>query len=337
MVRALAGALLASACLACSGTPDGPVTVRNGRPAMGTLLEITLVAPDRERAQALIDECHARIAALEARVSSWDAGSDTSQLNRTAGGEGWTPVAPETVEILEAARAFAGATGGVFDVSVGPLLALWRDAEAAGRWPDEVAIERTRRAIGAQRIQVEAGGNAASAGRARLEAGMALDLGGIAKGWALDRVGAWLRDQGVEHALLNFGGSSLLAIGAPPGEPGWRVGIAARARGTGVLTLSDIHVSISESFGQFREIQGRRVSHVIDPRRGTPVAGETLAIAAGDSGAAAEAWSTSLLVLGGDGIGAARKAGLEVLVMTEATTVRTAGFPTLVWNEAPDR
>ena len=333
-LRAVACALLAITSLACLAPASGPAIVRNGRPAMGTLLEITVIAADRERAQTLVDECYARVAALEAHVSSWDARSDISQLNRAAG-DGWIPVAPETVELLEAARGYAGATSGVFDVSVGPLLSLWREAEATGRPPDTAALEHARRAIGAERIQVEAGTSAALPGRAKLAPGMAIDLGGIAKGWALDRVGSWLRAQGVEHALLNFGGSSLLAMGSPPGETGWRVGIAARGKGTGVLVFSDTHVSISESFGQFREVGDQRVSHVIDPRTGEPIPREALAIAVGGSGATTEAWSTALLVLGEAGIPAALGAGLEVLVMSDSGTSRTAGFPTLVWRGAP--
>ena len=301
---------------------------------MGTVLEITVVAPDEATGRRWIDGCFARVDALERRLSSWDEGSDVSLLNRaardrsgTGSGAEWQRVDPVVALVLTDAKRFAAETGGAFDVTVGPLISLWRNGAASGRVPSDAELALARSRVGAEWIAIETD-------RVSLQPGMALDLGGLVKGWTLDRVAAWLRDQGATRALLNFGGSSLLALGKPTDAPAWRVLVGAGER-RGVLAISDQHASVSASFGQFHEIGSRRFGHVIDPRTGWPVNREVLSIAVGTSGGAAEAWSTALLVRGAEGVADASAAGLDVMVVDGAALTVSEEFPALEWLEPP--
>lgn len=258
---------------------------------MGTILEITLVASDPARAHELIERCFAETARLEMIFTTWREDGELARLNAKAG-QGPQPASLELMRILLDAQRFARETDGAFDVTVGPLVSLWREAAKLGTRPNDAEIEATRARVGAERIQIDA-----VRGTIALEAGMSVDLGGLAKGWALDRLGEVLRREGVDRALLNFGGSSLLAIGTPLDAPNWRV---ALQHGELLDLQPEADVSISSSFGQFVEIDGARFSHIIDPRTGWPTRRARRAIVEAPDGAIAEAWSTALVVVNGD-------------------------------------
>lgn len=289
------GALLAAlSALACAASPPPPplIEISDGRLAMGTLLEITLYAPAAAPARETLDELFGLAREMDASLSRYDPESELSKLNLAAG-RGPALVGPELARILEASVAYSRLTRGTFDVTVGPLVALWTRAGESGVAPSARAIAQARSLVGADQIRVE-GSRAALA-----REGVSVDLGGIAKGWALDRMLPLLRERGIERALLDFGQSSLWALGAPPGAAGWR--LLARGPGDtvlGVLTLSDQALSVSGSLGQWVEIGGRRYGHVLDPRSGLPLERRRQALVVAPEAALAEALSKALLILG---------------------------------------
>jgi thiamine biosynthesis lipoprotein len=320
-------AAIALLVLAGCAAPQDPIVLREGRPAMGTVLEITLVAPNEAIGREWIQGSFARVAEIERQSSSWEPTSKISQLNRlAASGPAELDVGPVVAELLADAKRVARETEGAFDVSVGPLIALWRQGAATNQLPEPATLETRRALVGADRIQL-------SLGRAALAHGMSIDLGGFSKGWALQQVERWLREQGAHRGLLNFGGSSLLAMGAPQDASAWRVLVGARDQELGVLSLVDAHASISASLGQTFSIGDQEFGHVIDPRTGTPVNREVFAVAVGPSGADTEAWSTALLVRGAEGFSAAHEAGLEIMVVEAETTLLTPDFPPFEWLE----
>ncbi len=266
-------------------------TVREGRTAMGTALEITVVAEDGEKARAALEACFARADALEKLFTGWSEDSAVAQLNRRAGGE-ISEVPEEVTRILEDAVALARATQGAFDPTVGPLVGVWKQAGESGVWPAEEALAAARAQTGFEGIEIDEE-------KVRLaRAGMSIDLGGFAKGWTLDRLGELLKDRGIERALLSFGQSSLLALGEPEDGPVWRVLVKDPRGGyAGIASLTDVSVSVSESFRESAVVDGKRLGHVIDPRSGLPVDRQTGAVIVAPSGAVAEAWSKALLVL----------------------------------------
>ena len=290
MRRALLAALAALAC--ASPSPAPLVEVSDGRPAMGTILEITLHAPDPARGRETLEELFALAARLDAVMSRYDPQSDLSELNRSAG-QGLVPVDPELARILEASVGYSRLTGGTFDVTVGPLVALWTRAGETGVLPSADQIAAARARVGAEQVRVE-GARAALA-----HAGVSVDLGGIAKGWAVDRMLPVLKQRRIERALIDFGQSSVQALGAPPGSPGWRLLARGPDEGAlGVLTLSDQALSVSGSLGQMVEIGGRRYGHVLDPRTGLPLERQREALVVAPNATLAEALSKGLLILG---------------------------------------
>jgi thiamine biosynthesis lipoprotein len=256
---------------------------------MGTVLEISLCAPERALGARWLDELFAEVARLERIFSRFDPQSDLSRVNARAG-RGPVAVPPELLRISEESLALGRLSRGTFDIAVGPLVALWSAAGRSGVLPGESELERARACAGPELVRVDR-----AAGTLELARDCAsLDLGGIAKGWTLDRLAEALRAKGVTRALLNFGGSSLAALGSPPDAARWGV-LAGEA---GELYLRDQSLSVSGSLGQTVEIAGRSYGHVVDPRTGRALTEANLAVVLAGSGTRAEVLSKALLVLG---------------------------------------
>lgn len=293
-MSARAGLVACALLCGCAGPSSEPVTVSDGRYAMGTVLEVTLHGRDEATLRQTLNEIFALAAELDALFSRYDPESELSRLNRSAGSEA-VPVDPRVADILRDSREWALVSRGTFDVTVGPLVELWTQAAQRDAAPTADELERARARVGAERIRVD------DADRVTLPAGTVLDLGGVAKGWALDRMLPLLRAHGLEGALLNFGQSSTWAFGGPPDGPMWRLLARAPEGGfVGVVALRDQALSVSGSLGQWSEIGGRRYGHVLDPRSGQPLLARRQALVVAPSAGLAEALSKALLVLGED-------------------------------------
>jgi thiamine biosynthesis lipoprotein len=289
----LPAALALAAAAGALAAPPPSVEVSDGRYVMGTILAITLETGDRARGRMLLDRLYGTAQRLDRILTLYDPTSDVSQLNARAG-RGPQAVDPELAELLAQSIAFARRTRGTFDVSVGPLMALWRAAAERGAVPTAAELARARARVGSDGVRVLSARSVEI-----MRPGASVDLGGVAKGYALDRLLESLRAAGVASALLDFGESSFWALGAPPGEDGWRLLVRRPDTGyVGVATLRDRAVSVSESLGQSLEIGGRRYGHVIDPRSGRPLERAALAMVLAPSAAEAEALSKALLLLG---------------------------------------
>lgn len=304
MKRAAAGLALAAALACAEPARDGPsdfadaravcpVLVTDGQVLMGTVLEASVCAADRPTGEALLRALFAEVAALEHSFSTFDPASEVSALNRAAG-RGPQAVSPDLARLTADSVALSAATRGSFDPTVGPLVALWKAAGAANRLPSPQELALARARVGASRVRVDEASRTVE-----LRApGAALDFGGIAKGWALDRASERLRAAGVTRALLSFGESSLAAIGAAPGWDGWGVALTDTTGGfAGTVELRDRSLSVSDSLGQFVTIDGRRYGHIVDPRSGEPLENARVAAVVAGDGATAEALSKALLVL----------------------------------------
>jgi thiamine biosynthesis lipoprotein len=330
----LVAAALAVSLGCASGAPPEdpalvcPVTVSDGRYLMGTVLEISLCVPDRATGEALLRELFDEVASLERIFSRFDVKSDLSKLNR-ASGSGPLRVAPALAELTASSLEFTGLTRGTFDVTVGPLVVLWQEAEQTRALPDAAALAAARARVGPDVVRVDTAASTVDL----LVPGAMLDFGGVAKGWTLDRLAEKLRKAGVARALLAFGQSSLCALGKPAGWDGWGVLLGDAAGGfAGTAQLADQSLSISGSLGQYEEIAGKRYGHVIDPRSGEPLTQARVAGALAADGARAEALSKALLILGEtDGI-----ALLESLPDAEGILIDESGqtWQTSGWTKA---
>ena len=292
--RVAAVGLILPLLAGCAGSaPDpAPVSRSAGRYAMGTVLEITVEASTEAEANAAMEDLFRLAADLERIFTVFEPESPLSRLNRGAG-SGPQAVDPEIARILTESVAYWQLTGGTFDVTVGPLVDLWRMAAHRNRLPGKAELNTSLALVGSDKIQVR------EDGRVALErAGMSVNLGGIAKGYALDRMEEQLRVRGISKAFVSFGQSSILAVGAPTGVSGWRVLLNDASEGfAGVATLRDQSLSVSSSFGHWSEIAGHRYGHVIDPRSGEAMTRAAQAAVLGPSGALAEALSKALLIL----------------------------------------
>ncbi len=278
------------------------ITVRLATHAMGARFEFVLIGEREALLRAAGEEALDEITLWHRRLSIFDRASTISAVNARAAHEP-VPVDAETFELLNRCAALTERTGGAFDITIGAAMARWgfREASPIGRStaPSLDDSVPRRRDEPARPLLL----NPAARTIAFTSPGVAVDLGGVGKGWALDRAASLLRDRGVAHALLHGGTSSAIAIGAPPGADGWRIAVrrpdgddaSALAR----VFLRDAALGVSAPHGRtIRDAEGASRGHIIDPRTGEPTGGALLAAVVGPSATDADAWSTALIVLG---------------------------------------
>jgi thiamine biosynthesis lipoprotein len=284
-------------------------------PAMGTEFRYVLFAPDRRRAEDAFDAARRRVLELDALLSDYDPGSELSRLGaRSDGAERgvWVPVSPELFALLAEGRRIHAASAGAFDVTVGPYTRLWRRAGRQGALPEEARLAAAGHCVGSGLYELDPARSAVRLGAA----GMRFDLGGIAKGFALDEALRELAARGVPRALVDGGGD--VAAGAPPpGRSAWSVAIAGldsadprRDRAGRHVPLAHGALATSGDLERGFTLAGVRYSHLLDPRSGRALEGARLASVRAPTATAADAWATALAVLGPAGLAAVeREAG----------------------------
>ena len=258
----LALALLSLLGVAGSGYAQGLARYEFQHPQMGTLFRIVLYARDSLQAHAAARAAFARIDSLDAMLSDYREDSELSRLSARAGGEAWAPVSDELWFLLTTSKQIAILSDGAFDPTIGPLSKLWRKAIRQGEFPETAALQAAKEKVGYQHLELHE-----TQQMARLAMpGMRLDLGGIAKGYAVDEAMAVLRQHGLPIALVD-GGGDLLAGEPPPGKEAWEIDI-----GKGIiLPIVERAVATSGDTYRYLEWQGLRYSHIIDPRTGLGV------------------------------------------------------------------
>lgn len=263
----------------------------------------------------------AAVEQVDQQMSPWKPDSDLSRLNRAAP-EAWVALPPEIMTVLARALEVARQSGGAFDPTVGALVDAWGFGAARGA-PDAAAIRAATQAMhrpAYQNLELEPAN-----GRARKHAPLQVDLCGIAKGYAVDRMIDVLKQHGVAHALAALDGELRALGGQADGQP-WAVALESPTPGQrsahGVLELQDLAVATSGDYRHFVQVGAERLAHTMDARRATPVRNDVASVTVlAPEGMSADAWATALLVVGGDhGLALAQRLGLEVLFL-----VRRAG------------
>jgi thiamine biosynthesis lipoprotein len=264
---------------------------------MGTILDITLWHSDPDEAKKILRRSVQEVHRLEGILSHYDPQSSLSLFNSQAG-KGKIKIDRELFRLLALATDLSLRTSGYFDVTVGPLVSLWEQAGEKGIIPAQQLLSRTLNLVGFQKLKLYKTGEAELVNK-----GMKIDPGGIGKGFAVDRIIEILREAGVKSALINFGGSSIYALGGPPGEKGWTIGIEGTDdRLVGAIRLRDQALSTSRSMGRSWEIEGRRFGHLINPKSGIPVKEPRSATAIAASATEAEALTKPIVLLGRRGM-----------------------------------
>jgi len=276
---------------------NGLVEVNRQWPVMGTFFTVSAYAPDSAVASAAVAAAGRAVFRVDSLMSTWQPESEISRLNAAAGSGEWLPLSAETLGVLQASAALARASDGAFDVTVGPLMRAWGFRGGEARPPSVAVRDSAGALVGYQLLELDSAGQ-----RARLaRAGAAVDLGAIAKGYALDVAAAALRAAGAQAGMVDLGGN-VLAFGPPPaGRAYWTVGVLdpRDPGGTiGQVRLREGAVATSGDYEQFFEVAGVRYSHIMDPRRGEPARGTLQVTAIAATGLQADGLSTALFVMG---------------------------------------
>ena len=280
--------------------------------AMGTRFEILLWGGSEHRLQAAAREALEEIERLHCQLSAFDPASDIWDINERAA---WEPVLvePRLFALLERCLGLSTQTHGAFDVTIGGLMAAWgfRDALTASSRQSDPSQGR----VGSSMVVLDR-----DACTVRFAAqGLSLDLGGVAKGYALEAAAAILTECRIGGALIHGGTSSVLGLGTDPSGQPWRVGIRRpgttdRANIIAAANLRDRALGVSAQHGRMAGAAG----HIMDPRSGRPAEGISLAAVACPSATEADAFSTALLVLGSSFADELRSMGHEAWLFEAA-------------------
>lgn len=247
---------------------------------MGTMFDIVVYHASRPAAERAVERAMAEIVRLDGVMSHFKRDSELSRLVRQ-GEAGFVRVSPDLFSVLEQSLALSRRSNGMFDVTIGPVLRRWKNARDEERSPSADEIAQARRCVGYQKIEVR------PPDRVQLLSDcVEIDLGGIGKGYAVDRAMRILATSGIEHAVVNAGSSSIAARGAPPGSAGWPVTLAGDTSGGRTILLENASISTSRQNGE-----------ILDPFTGTPAAHDQTVTVVAPTAAAADALSTTLLML----------------------------------------
>ncbi len=296
--RAVAIVILASISLA-KGSAAGAEDLHRyefSGVAMAAPVKLILYAKDQDTAERAWEAVMARLEELNQLFSDYDPESELSRLC-TLGGPG-RPVAVsrELWEVLSRAKEFSRLSEGAFDVTVGPVVRLWRRARRQKALPSQARIAEVLQLVGYENLRLDETDHTVEL----LREGMRLDLGGIAKGYAGDQVLSLLAARGISRALVDIGGDIRLGD-PPPGTEGWRVAIEPFGDGDRppqVLLLSRCAIATSGDTERFVILGGRRYSHIVDPRSGWALTGNMQVTIVAPEGVTADALASAVRVMG---------------------------------------
>lgn len=287
----LALALLAAGCRPADSSRNASFGT------MGSVATVIAAGPDSSRVQDYAAIAESAMRDIDEALSLYKTNSQVCRLNALAGSGQGVVLTPHLRANLELARRYGELSGGAFDVTVGPLVRLW--GFSGGATPADVVADR---AIEQARRRVGYGGIRMDGGQAWLERdGMVVDLGGVAKGYAVDVCCALLRARGAQNFTVDLSGN-MRCFGRPSPERSWCVGVRDPfhpGEVLGTLELGDGQsVSTSGNYERYVRLGGHRYGHIIDPRTGRPVEGMAGVTVVAPLAADADALSTALFVLG---------------------------------------
>jgi thiamine biosynthesis lipoprotein len=286
-----------------AGTTHQPrelVRYEDSRVSMACTYSIIAYGTDVQSLRQAADAAFDEVDRIDRLMSHYKPDSPLSRLNREAA-KAPVKTDPELFDFLAECLRYSRESDGAFDITVGPLMKAWGFFRGEGRMPGEQELAKARRNVGFRHVILDE--------KARTvffdQLGVELDLGGIAKGYAVDRAVTLLKQRGVNNALISAGGSTIFGFGAPPpsglNATGWEVKLQdpiAPDKTALIVRLKDQALSVSGSYEKFFELGGRRYSHIMDPRTGRPVEGVLSVAVVTGSGTAGDALDNVFYVQG---------------------------------------
>ena len=263
-------------------------------PAMGVEFKIIFYAPDDKAAAAAFTACQDRLEELEQISSDYRSNSEIRRLCEAAPHETPMSISEELFELVALSREFYQRSDGAFDVTMGPVIKLWRAARKKGKLPGENELQDAMAACGFDKIELDE-----QSRKIRLTAaGMRIDFGGIGKGFAADQLLELLAIRGLDSVLIDAGGD-IAANSPPPGSDAWVIQVARIGEDKKqTIRLSNSAIATSGDAFQFLEVEGKRYSHIIDPRSGQAVTGRRSVTVIAQSATMADAFASAINVVG---------------------------------------
>jgi FAD:protein FMN transferase len=260
--------------------------------SMGTVYEIAVYDEQPERASAAIDNAFAEIVRLDAMMSNYRPESDLSRLNRD-GHFHPVKVPRELYKVIEESTKYSRLSGGKFDITVAPLVDMWKAALRGARVASEAEQEKLRACVGYEKIEFIPPDEVEFHSPC-----MRIDMGSIGKGYAVDRAVGILRANGIKNALVDAGQSSIYGMGAPPGQKAWEIHLCDPSKRVDpIVMLSENSVSTSEQT-PVSLLGNETAGHIIDPDNGKPLETKYALSIVAKTGTASDALSTTLLLAG---------------------------------------
>lgn len=295
VVFALATLGVAQAPAVAQSSPDRKISYAHK--SMGTVIRLTLWTDDQRNAAAARRAVFAEFDRVDKLMSSWREGSDVTKLNAAAGTNKWIAVDPEVFDVISRAQEMARASGGAFDITVGSYRGLWKfDQDRDGSIPSPAAVKARRRLVNYRDVQLD---RRRKAVRLR-KRGQRITLGGVAKGYAVDRAIALLHQMNFVDFIIQAGGD--LYAGGKKGAKFWTVGIrdprGAREQSFAITQIRNKTFSTSGDYERSVIKDGVRYHHILDPRTGRPADKSRSVTVMADSAMTADMWSTALFVIG---------------------------------------
>ncbi len=255
-------------CYACKPSGDGGLgRFEFQHPSMGSLFNVVAYADDSLQLAGVVEKVFQELDSLNLIMSDYIPHSELMKLSRTSGKGEYVQVSGELYDILKLSKSWYEWSNGLFDVTIGPYSQLWRRAKRQGILPPDERLEEARKVVGFEYVAFDQ-----NRGILLKREKMQLDLGGIAKGYAVDHIFDRLTQSGYPSSLVDGGGD--LRVGtAPPGEPGWKVSIQNHIGKDSTLILADQSVATSGDFYRSLEINGKKYSHIISPFTGYGITG----------------------------------------------------------------
>ncbi len=268
---------------------------------MGTFANIVAVSDDHGVAARSVEAAFDALVAVDDMMSDYKADSELSRLNRE-GFPGPVEVSPELFNVLLDSVEFSKMSKGAFDITIGPVVDLWRQAEKTGRKPTQQEIATAKSKVGYEKLILKLDGQTRTVRFAA--GGMKLDLGAIAKGYAVDLAVSAARKAGASGAIVDVGGDINCFGVTPRSENYWRIGLqdpAEEGKIILVLKLAGEAVATSGDYRRFVDIEGQRYSHIIDPATSSSAKAFTSVSIIAPTAIEADAIATCVSVMGLDG------------------------------------
>jgi FAD:protein FMN transferase len=309
---------LAAAAFLCVSAVGLPVREEGSIDTMGSVMTVVAYGDTAEHVRASITRALDEANRLDAMLSNYKPHSEWSEMNRDAA-ERPVHISNELFALLTKCLEYSRESEGAFDISVGPLMKAWGFYKGSGHMPDHDELLTARRSVGYRNIILDP-----LAVTVRFaKKGIELDPGGIGKGYAVDRMIEILRSDGIRIALVSAGGSSIYALGAPPGEDGWAIKLPDRDPGRSATSgasvcLRDQSLSTSGGAEKFFIVDGTLWSHIMDPRTGTPARGMRSVSVIAKKTIDSEAWAKPYFILGRRWTAQHRKPGFRVFMCEDS-------------------